>query len=885
MKKSNLLCSVLTLFTTLLFHNPTSANLNARQKLVASNAQGATEELPSTWFGSSASTSNDWIAVGGINSGKVYIYRRENEQWSVRQVLTPVKENGSADLPSKSFGKVLDIDNNMLAVLNPSLGLLYIYGQMSESWVIQQVIQIGSGTASVSIDGEIIAVGNPAEACGSGSECGAAYIYTISQDEWKLTSRITASKQDGSSDETAYARFGQAISLHNNKLLVGAPWKSCKNGVHCGLAYLYEASNNNWKIAQELAPESIYLNGFPWDGAEFGYAVAIGESSIAIGAPKVNRGIIYLYEHDGQSFKISDNSFPDNNAPFEASYGSSISIVDDLILAGASGKATILKKQGIRWLRGPSFITLSTAPDGFGSPVNMSEKYAIIGAPQSVCDAGSSCGAAYAYTVTPRFTLATIKGGNGKITSSPPGIDCGTTCEAKYNSGVKVTLTATPDSQNSFSGWSGDCSGTSTSCTITMISSMSVRADFSEAATTKTLSVSKQGLGVVTSAPQGIECGAKCIAPFSVGANVTLTATPSDGGTFIGWSGACSGNSLTCNVTMSSSREVTAKFQDTFLLTVNRTGSGTVLSTPSGISCGNICGAAFPKGTTVALTAEPNNNYRFDHWEGACSGNTTCDIEMTSGKTVTAVFSRLANQYNVSINKTGLGTVTSSPVGISCGPTCTGVFPEDARLFLTAKPEDGYTFSGWSGACVGNTESCTLNVASSVTATASFTEVTKYFLSINKPVGGVLMDGKGLISCGGPNRQCKGEYSSISLTATPNPGYTLKKWVGCPAPTGNSCSLTLTKKTTVGAVFAKLPKYPLKITKTPYGEITTDPAGLKCKAKARSCSASFVSGTRVRLTPNPLSGYRFTGWSGACSGTAACEVTMDAKKMVGAQFE
>jgi hypothetical protein len=258
---------------------------------------------------------------------------------------------------------------------------------------------------------------------------------------------------------------------------------------------------------------------------------------------------------------------------------------------------------------------------------------------------------------------------------------------------------------------------------------------------------------------------------------------------------------------------------------------------------------------------------------------------MTSDKTVTAVFTRLGNQYSVSINKTGLGTVTSSPAGISCGPVCAGVFSEGLSLVLTAKPEAGYMFSGWSGACVGNNESCTLSVASSVSATASFAELPKYFLSVKKPVGGTITDGNGLVSCGGSNKQCKGEYSSITLTATPNPDYYLKKWLGCPSPTGNTCSLTLTKKTLVNTVFAKLPKYALKIVKTKNGEITSEPAGLKCKAAAKTCSFSFVSGTRVTLNPIPVPGYNFTGWSGACSGTGACEVLMDAKQSVGAQFE
>ena len=158
-------------------------------------------------------------------------------------------------------------------------------------------------------------------------------------------------------------------------------------------------------------------------------------------------------------------------------------------------------------------------------------------------------------------------------------------------------------------------------------------------------------------------------------------------------------------------------------------------------------------------------------------------------------------------------------------------------------------------------------------------------LSVIRSARGIVRSTPDGISCGYGENLCVGSFNSVTLTATPNPSYYLKKWIGCPAATGNTCSLTLNQKTTVGAFFAKLPKYALKIVKTQGGEITSDPAGLKCKANAKTCSTSFVSGTRVRLTPNPLSGYRFTGWTGACTGTAACEVTMDAKKLVGAQFE
>src|SRR2546428_97530 len=56
-----------------------------------------------------------------------------------------------------------------------------------------------------------------------------------------------------------------------------------------------------------------------------------------------------------------------------------------------------------------------------------------------------------------RFTLTVNKAGigNGTVTSSPAGIDCGATCSAAYDSGTVVTLTATPASGSTFTGWSG----------------------------------------------------------------------------------------------------------------------------------------------------------------------------------------------------------------------------------------------------------------------------------------------------------------------------------------------------------------------------------------------------------------------------------------------
>lgn len=65
------------------------------------------------------------------------------------------------------------------------------------------------------------------------------------------------------------------------------------------------------------------------------------------------------------------------------------------------------------------------------------------------------------------FTLSVTKNGTGQgtVTSSPAGIDCGTDCSETYTAPTSLTLTATPTSGSTFSGWSGACTGTST-CTL-----------------------------------------------------------------------------------------------------------------------------------------------------------------------------------------------------------------------------------------------------------------------------------------------------------------------------------------------------------------------------------------------------------------------------------
>jgi List-Bact-rpt repeat protein/cortical protein marker for cell polarity/PASTA domain-containing protein len=165
---------------------------------------------------------------------------------------------------------------------------------------------------------------------------------------------------------------------------------------------------------------------------------------------------------------------------------------------------------------------------------------------------------------TPTATTETLNvsnagSGTGTVTSSPSGISCGASCSHDFIDGTTVTLTATPATGSSFSGWSGACTGTGT-CTVVMNQAGSVIATF--APLPEGLSVSKagSGTGTVTSSPTGIGCGPACSGDFAYGTSVTLTATPAKGSSFSGWSNGCTGTGI-CTLTMNGAQSVTATFE------------------------------------------------------------------------------------------------------------------------------------------------------------------------------------------------------------------------------------------------------------------------------------------------------------------------------------
>jgi hypothetical protein len=183
-------------------------------------------------------------------------------------------------------------------------------------------------------------------------------------------------------------------------------------------------------------------------------------------------------------------------------------------------------------------------------------------------------------TPTALHTLSVTVGGDGSGTVTGSGISCPPTCSKDFTAGVAVTLTATPSGQDGFTGWTGACTGTAPTCTVTMNADTSVGASFvaRQLLTVESISTTYHtcqplvgcsdydAAGTVTSVPTAFNCDSSpftnlCSAGFPTGSTVTLTATLGANATAAGWAGCDTvTTSNACVVTVSGARTVSVTF-------------------------------------------------------------------------------------------------------------------------------------------------------------------------------------------------------------------------------------------------------------------------------------------------------------------------------------
>jgi uncharacterized repeat protein (TIGR02543 family) len=287
-----------------------------------------------------------------------------------------------------------------------------------------------------------------------------------------------------------------------------------------------------------------------------------------------------------------------------------------------------------------------------------------------------------------------------------------------------------------------------------------------------------------------------------------------------------------------------------------------------------------------------------------------------------------ASPVTLTVTPSTGGSVTLNPPG--------GSYSVGTTVTLTAVPNPGYAFSGWSGALTGAANPATLVMDTHKSVGASFSPAVQYTVTVQPTAGGSVS-----LSPSG------GVYPSgtlVTVTAVPAAGYRFGSWGGALSGTSNPTTLLVDSNKTISANFVR--QYSVTTSSTGSGSVVLSPAGgvydagtlVSATAVASNSVASFLgwggdlagtanpttllvdanktvsasftqtytlsvsvrrkgsvvldppggvylAGTQVRLTAVPAAGYVFQGWSGALSGTTnPATLIMDGNRSVTATF-
>ncbi|HCE43232.1 MAG TPA: hypothetical protein DET40_06770 [Lentisphaeria bacterium] len=420
-------------------------------------------------------------------------------------------------------------------------------------------------------------------------------------------------------------------------------------------------------------------------------------------------------------------------------------------------------------------------------------------------------------------TVTFVEGANGTITGTKvQAVDYGTDSDP---------VTAAPNPNYDFAGWTGTGFTTSMDNPLTLTnvtSAKTITANFTHTKANLTMATGGSGTGKTTPAS----------GPVNTATPVSIKATPATNNAFTGWTVSgpeavvADPAAANTNVTLSGDATVTANFAAGVVMTMAKTGNGTV--TPL-IGNKNVV-----TGVPVDISAAPATGYNFVNWSatiGAVLGNdllSSTTATLTANATVTANFAIITNTITSSVNG-GNGSITPSD-SVNYNASKTFTMTPDANYRVADVLVDGVSVGAVTSYTFANVKSAHTIVASFALAKANLEMVTDPVKGTTTPVAGT---------------SSVNIFTPIAIKATPKAGFAFDYWtVGDGATVANpgsaSTKVTLTGAGTVTANYINL--WALTTAKTGSGTVT--PA-----------SGNVLDGFPVAITATPATGYHFVDWT------------------------
>ncbi|MFA6963897.1 MAG: BspA family leucine-rich repeat surface protein [Patescibacteria group bacterium] len=234
------------------------------------------------------------------------------------------------------------------------------------------------------------------------------------------------------------------------------------------------------------------------------------------------------------------------------------------------------------------------------------------------------------------------------------------------NYGANLTVVATADISSTFTGWSGDATGTGDASFTNITANKTITATFTIKTYTITINTTGTGMGDLDQATQTV----------NYGANLTVVATPAASSTFAGWSGDATGTGDASFTNITANKTITATFTiRSYTVTISKAGNGT----------GDLDQSTqvVTYGANLTVAATPAVSSDFTGWSGDAAGTGSAALtNITADKTITATFT--LKTYTISSSAGSNGAI--SPLGDNLANY--GTSPE-----YTITPSDGYYIS------------------------------------------------------------------------------------------------------------------------------------------------------------------------------------------------
>ena len=313
----------------------------------------------------------------------------------------------------------------------------------------------------------------------------------------------------------------------------------------------------------------------------------------------------------------------------------------------------------------------------------------------------------------PQYDLTINVSGSGQVTQTPQG--------TSFDEGTVVTLTALPEADHRFVGWSGSSQGNAATISVTMNANKTVTATFTpigggscDGETAISMPFSHKGAGTYCWVASGSVDNINSYNMDYLEINgqdftdkwASQIPAAADGRIHIRYDASVSWAGFDLNGTDSQNPPETPQYA----LSTHIIGQGNI--TPAS--------GTYAAGTSVTLTATAAQGYQFSGWSGDASGTSqTITVTMDANKSVVATFTKEtevtppATTYTLTVNVQGKGRVT---------PAGGGTYEAGTVVTLRATANSGYDFDRWSGDASGRTRFKQITMDGNKEVTATFIE-------------------------------------------------------------------------------------------------------------------------------------------------------------------